>query len=163
MNPASPHCVNHAGDTHCQANPPVIPSRSRSLRLRCLEGMVSSGLMGGPPPPPPAPLPPPENNAIPSDNVESIYTCDTPRDLLDLSTSQFHIAYRTGMIADDVSDAPIFRVTVRNSSRSRFKYLRFASRSRSARSSSSGRSARRTLASEASIAVITRKHQFADP
>ncbi|KYQ49986.1 hypothetical protein ALC60_10923 [Trachymyrmex zeteki] len=52
--------------THCQANPPVIPSRSRSLRLRCLEGMVSSGLIGGPPPPPPAPLPPPENNAIPS-------------------------------------------------------------------------------------------------
>ncbi|KYN12765.1 hypothetical protein ALC57_15043 [Trachymyrmex cornetzi] len=66
MKPANFHFVNHAGDTHCQANPPVIPSRSRSLRLRCLEGMVSSGLIGGPPPPPPAPLPPPENNAIPS-------------------------------------------------------------------------------------------------
>ncbi|EGI69973.1 hypothetical protein G5I_01298 [Acromyrmex echinatior] len=64
MKPANFHFVNHA-DTHCQANPPVIPSRSRSLRLRCLEGMVSSGLIGGPPPPPPAPLPPPENNAIP--------------------------------------------------------------------------------------------------
>ncbi|KYM85463.1 hypothetical protein ALC53_04706 [Atta colombica] len=65
MKPVNFHFVNHAGDTHCQANPPVIPSRSRSLRLRCLEGMVSSGLIGGPPPPPPAPLPPPENNAIP--------------------------------------------------------------------------------------------------
>ena len=92
MKPANFHFVNHAGDTHCQANPPVIPSRSRSLRLRCLEGMVSSGLIGGPPPPPPAPLPPPENNAIPfarSDNVDRRinYTCDTPRDPRDLSTS----------------------------------------------------------------------------
>ncbi|TGZ49158.1 Uncharacterized protein DBV15_09518 [Temnothorax longispinosus] len=66
MNLVSFRFVNHADDTHCQANPPVMPSRSRSLRLRCLEGMGSSGLMGGPPPPPPAPLPPPENNAIPS-------------------------------------------------------------------------------------------------
>ncbi|EFN84011.1 hypothetical protein EAI_03397 [Harpegnathos saltator] len=58
-------------NTHCQANPPVMPSRSRSLRLRCLEGTAgSSGFMGGGPPPP-APLPPPpENNAIPSTRVK---------------------------------------------------------------------------------------------
>lgn len=59
-------------DTHCQANPPVMPSLSRSFKLRCLEGsdegVSSSGLLDGGPLPPPVP-PPPENNAILLENL----------------------------------------------------------------------------------------------
>lgn len=84
-------------NTHCQANPPVMPSRNRSLRLRCLEGTEgSSGFMGGGPPPPLPP--PPENNAIPSTyRRQSIRPLGSPRPL----RRRFHVAHRA---AGDITD-----------------------------------------------------------
>lgn len=115
--PAGGPAASTGGDnTHCQANPPVMPSRSRSLRLRCLEGTAgSSGFMGGgPPPAPPAPLPPPpENNAIPYRRQSSRSSSGTgstgmhsrsPRPL----RRRFHAAHRAaGMITDTVRDVAI--------------------------------------------------------
>ena len=54
-------------NTHCHVNPPVIPSRRRSLRLRCLEGVPEdpewSWDLGGVSLPP---VPPANNSILPS-------------------------------------------------------------------------------------------------
>lgn len=51
-------------NTHCHVNPPVIPSRRRSLRLRCREGVLEGVGWSWDPGGVSLPPPPPANNAI---------------------------------------------------------------------------------------------------